>query len=105
MHEELDTFEVLKALIPFKELNWEALDELAPQVEIREYPEGTYVFRRGSASLGLLFIVLDGLAEVTLNNDRGVETVVGYRRRSDMFGETVVLTGGNYSGNVRVKEA
>ncbi len=104
MNEEVDTFEVLKALTPFKELNWEALEELAPQVEIRKYPVGTYIFRRGGASLGLLFIVLDGLAEVTLNNDKGVETVVGYRRRNDIFGETVVLTGGCYSGNVRVKE-
>lgn len=96
--------EALKVIAPFKELSTDALAELAPQVEIRNYPIGTYVFRRGDAGLGKLFVVVDGLAEVTVPDDKGVETVVGYRRRNDIFGETVVLTGGTYSGNVRVSE-
>lgn len=94
----------METIAPFKELDSTVLEELAPQVEIRRYPVGTYVFRRGDASLGQLFVVTEGLAEVTVPDDKGVETVVGYRRRNDIFGETVVLTGGTYSGNVRVSE-
>lgn len=104
MNKEKSTVEVLKTITPFKELSLDVLEELAPQVEIRRYPVGEYIFRRGDAGLGQLFVVTDGLAEVTIPNDKGVETVVGYRRRNDIFGETVVLTGGTYSGTVRVTE-
>lgn len=104
MSKEQNTVEVLKAIAPFRELSSDVLEELAPQVEIRRYPVGKYIFRRGDTSLGQLFVVIEGLAEVTVPNDKGVETVVGYRRRNDIFGETVVLTGGTYSGTVRVIE-
>ncbi|MFZ5900575.1 MAG: DUF294 nucleotidyltransferase-like domain-containing protein [Bacillota bacterium] len=99
-----DLVEELKALTPFKALDEENIAKLASSIELRRFQPGTYVFRQGDPALGHVFIVMSGLAEVTLTNDRGIETVVGFRRRGDLFGETVIWSAKHYSGSVRAKD-
>ncbi|MDI6710176.1 MAG: DUF294 nucleotidyltransferase-like domain-containing protein [Bacillota bacterium] len=96
--------EVLRRLAPFQTLDQAFLDEVSGEMYFKTYAEGEYVFRQGSPSLGVLFIVVEGLAEVSVTNERGAENVVGYRRLNDFFGETVILSGGTYSGSVLAKE-
>lgn len=89
---------------PFSSLRKEELEGLRPRVKQQAYPKGTYVFREGMPSKNCLFIVAGGLAEIVVTGEGGVETVVGYRRRGEIFGETVVLTGKNYPASVRAAE-
>ena len=95
---------VLMQTDPFELLDEEVLRTLAGKMAVREYDTGTYVFRQGDASLDRLMVIASGLVEITVNNDRGVETVIGFRRPCDFFGETVVLSGERYPGAARVKE-
>lgn len=96
--------EVLQQLAPFQTLDQEILDAVSADMYFKNYPEGDYIFRQGTPSLGILFVVVEGLAEVTVAGEKGAENVVGYRRPNDFFGETVILTGGTYSGSVIAKE-
>lgn len=89
---------------PFEMLESEVLEELAEKIEVREYPPNTYVFKQGEPSLDCMFVIVSGLMEITVTNDRGVETVVGLRRYFDFFGETTVLSQQRYSASARVKD-
>lgn len=85
-------------------LGEEVLAGLAPHLEVRVYPRGAYAFRQGQKGLGVLFLVASGTAEVTVTDEHHRETVVGYRRRGDFFGETALFTGRTYGGSVRAAE-
>lgn len=85
-------------------LETEVLKELADKTEIKEYQPNAYIFRQDDPGLGCLFVVVSGLAEILVTNDRGVETVVGLRHPYDFFGETTVLSMQRYPGSVRAKE-
>lgn len=95
---------ILQKMPPFKTLDEEVIVQLAPQLELQEFPQGTYVFKQGTPSLKKLFLVVEGLAEVTVGGEQSVATVVGYRRPGEFFGETVVLTDETYPGSVMAKE-
>jgi len=95
---------ILKAMPPFNTLEEGIIARLVPQLALEEFPQGTYVFRQGTPSLQKLFLVVKGLAEVTVAGEQGVATVVGYRRPGEFFGETVVLTDATYPGSVMAKE-
>ncbi|MDM8524064.1 DUF294 nucleotidyltransferase-like domain-containing protein [Desulfococcaceae bacterium HSG8] len=102
-----DKKEILNILMktdPFEMLETEVLESLSDKIEVREYSPNTYVFKQGDASLDTLFIIASGLMEVTVTNDRGVETVVALRRQYDFFSETTVLSRQRYSASARVKE-
>lgn len=95
--------EILQAVPPFNLLPPDVLDHLEPKIKVRTYPQGTYVFKQGEASLNTLFLVVRGVAEGVITSDKGDETVVGLRGVEDFFGETA-LAGGQYSGSIRAKE-
>ncbi len=99
--------EILNVLLrtdPFEMLEQGILEELCSRIETREYKPGSYVFKQGNQSLDCLFIIAAGLVEITVSNDRGVETVVALRRAYDFFSETVVLSQQRYPGSARAKE-
>ncbi len=100
----LDLAAFLAATPPFNALEEDLRRELMARGRVQSYPAGSYVFRRGDPSLGVLFLVVRGSAAVTLPEEGGREVVVGYRHPGDFFGETVVLTGGPYPGSVRARE-
>lgn len=97
--------EVLAGTDPFELLDPATLKELAEQVSIQEYTPNTYVFKQDEPSLDCLFVIVAGMVEITVTNDRGLEMVVGIRRARDFFGETVVLSQQRYPAGARVKEA
>lgn len=99
-----DVVRVLRSIAPFSSLSEPVLAEIAAQVHLQRFSRGAYVFKQGTGSLKTLFMVVEGLAEVTVTDNRGQESVVGYRHQPDFFGETVVLTDEEYPGSVRAKE-
>jgi CBS domain-containing protein len=96
---------VLARTDPFELLADDVLADLGRRMEVRAYPAGAHVFQQGEVSRGTLFIVLEGLIEITLAGPQGEETVVGLRRRHDFFGETVALSQERYPGGARVRKA
>lgn len=99
-----DMVKVLKSVTPFNSLTLDVLNELVPRLKVQTYPPGTYVFRQGDPSHQCLFIISQGSAEVVISNEKGIESVVGFRQRFDFFGETVVLTDRTYPASVRAKD-
>ncbi len=96
---------ILERAAPFDILAPEQRDTLAAAASVETWPAHQYVFRQGQPSLGRLFVVAEGLVEITVEGDRGVEAVVGLRRPLDFFGETVVLSDQRYPASARVKQA
>ncbi|MGB9846129.1 MAG: DUF294 nucleotidyltransferase-like domain-containing protein [Desulfotomaculales bacterium] len=99
-----DVVGILKASPLFGSLEEGVLAGLAGSVQVKTYPQGTYVFRQGQKSLQVLFLVAAGVGEVTITDERGLETVVSFRRRYDFFGETALLPDKSYGGSVRAAE-
>lgn len=95
--------EVLDSVPPFKFLPPDILDSLEPNLHMQTYPSGTYVFRQSDRGLNKLFLIVRGSAEVVVNNDKGDETVIGYRGVEEFFGETG-LTGEQYPASVKARE-
>lgn len=101
----IDVMAILKSVEPFRSLPPKFLEDLVPKVKVKTYPPGYYVFRRGDPSLQVMFIIVEGSAEVLVPNNKGVETVVSHRFKYDFFGETVLFEPQKtYSGSVRAKE-
>ncbi|MHB1651156.1 MAG: DUF294 nucleotidyltransferase-like domain-containing protein [Desulfitobacteriaceae bacterium] len=95
---------ILKDFQPFNNLPEEILEELQPKLLKKTYPKDSFVFTQGQRTLGYLFIVVSGLAEIVLRNEKGLENVVGLRHPKEFFGETVLLTGKRYPASVRALE-
>lgn len=99
-----EVIQALQAIAPFNSLSPAVLSKLAQKLQQKTYPRDSYVFKQGQKSQNVLYLIVEGLAEVIVTNDKGIETVISYRRQYDFFGETVVLTQKPYPGSVRAKE-
>lgn len=94
----------LKKIMPFSTLTEQEMEEVVAKLKFAIYTPNTYVFRQGDPSQNVLFIIEEGLAEVTVSGDHVTETTVSYRKAGDFFGETSLIVGQEYSGSVRVVE-
>ncbi len=102
--EDHEILTVLKRTDPFEILEADVLKQLSKKTGVKSYSPNSYVFRQGDQSLDRLFIIASGLVEITVTNDRGLESVVGLRREYDFLGETVILSQQRYPGSARAKE-
>jgi CBS domain-containing protein len=102
--EDHEILTVLKRTDPFEILEADVLKQLSKKTGVKAYAPNSYVFRQGDQSLDRLFIIASGLVEITVTNDRGLESVVGLRREYDFLGETVILSQQRYPGSARAKE-
>lgn len=87
----------------FDTLPLKAQERLAYTARFVTFPKGSYVFRQNEEAGEFVFVVESGLAEIILTNDRGEETVVGFRRPTQLFGETA-FAGRRYSASLRAVE-
>ncbi len=99
-----ELFHLLIKTNPFEILDPDILDTLSAKMTVKAFEPNTYVFKQEDPSRDALFIIASGLVELTLIDDRGIETVVGLKRAYDFFGETVVLSRERYPASARVKE-
>ncbi len=94
----------LSDIQPFNNLSESLVQELEGRIVKKAYPKGSFVFQQGGPSQNYLFIVAEGLAEIILNNEKGLDNAVGLRHPGEFFGETVLLTGKSYPASVRAAE-
>lgn len=92
--------EILKQVIPFNILSEEQLSLLAEQATFKTFSKGTYIFRQGEPSKGILYIIVSGRTKVVVTNEEGHETVAGYRNPYDFFGVTALLIDEEYPVSV-----
>ncbi|MBW2356125.1 MAG: cyclic nucleotide-binding domain-containing protein, partial [Deltaproteobacteria bacterium] len=71
---------VLARAEPFDILEPAQRDSLVAAARVETWPLHQYVFRQGQPSLGRLFVVAEGLVEITVAAESGAESVVGVRR-------------------------
>ena len=103
----MNSTELLQVLIktnPFEILDSDILETLSAKMTVKAFEPNTYVFKQEDPSRDALFIIASGLVELTVTDDRGMETVVGLKRAYDFFGETVVLSRERYPASARVKK-
>lgn len=95
---------ILKKVTPFNLLDQSVLDKILSKAEVREFPKGSYVFRQGDPSLQSLFVVISGIAKVSVLNEQDKEVPVGKRETLGFFGETVFLSEEPYPASVQADE-
>jgi CBS domain-containing protein len=96
---------ILRKTPPFDRLDPEDVLPVCDRMRVHRFDPGEYIFRQGEPSRDCLFIIVRGLVEILVEDERHVESVVGIRRPHDFFGETVVLSGQRYPGSARAREA
>jgi len=103
-HQQLSNNQIrnfLQTVHPFSLLPLKALEQLVPLIIQKVFPADSFAFRQDEESKQVLFIIITGLAEIRVRNEQGHETVPGYRREGDFFGETVVLSDKTYPASVK----
>jgi CBS domain-containing protein len=95
---------VLERAEPFDILDPDQREARGAAARVETWPRHQYVFRQGQPSLGRLFVVAEGLVEITVAGEDGAESLVGVRRPFDFFGETVVLSDQSYPASARVRQ-
>ncbi len=99
----MECISFLQNVMPFSSLPKVTLIQICSKMELKKFPQHSFVFKKGEASHNTLFIVFKGLAEVvvsTENQDIGVS----YRKPGDFFGETVFLSSNTYPASVKAIE-
>ncbi|MEW5785993.1 MAG: DUF294 nucleotidyltransferase-like domain-containing protein [Bacillota bacterium] len=97
--EPAQIYSILKATKPFHLLDDLLLHKIAGATTVKQYLQGSYVFKQGERSQKALFIVVEGQAKiVAAPNDE--EPAAGYRNPGDFFGETVFLSDDTYPASV-----
>lgn len=91
----------LRACEPFNELPQNVFDSILAASSIKKFPAHFHIFNQNDPFLGHLFVIRDGLVEITLLTPSGEEIVVDYREEGMIFGCTPIFTNENYTGGAR----
>jgi CRP-like cAMP-binding protein len=95
-----DKIEILEKLPLFEECTQQELGQLATITVDAERPAGTLLTRQGRAG-GLMFIIVDGQADVIAGAPGNGEKVIGQLGAGDVVGELSLIDGQARSASVR----
>lgn len=95
----------LKRISPFSSLPEQMLELLAARVDHHVFPANSFIFHDGESSKDQLFIIISGLAEISVKNSKGESLVLDYRSVDSFFGETVILSKKSYVATVKAVTA
>ncbi len=96
-------FELLRDVVLFRDLDEEALDELARNSQIRQLQRGDVLFTEDDEPDELFVVIAGRLAMVNRSID-GRESVVALMERGDLFGEMPLFDGQPRSTDGRALE-
>lgn len=86
---------------PFNELPDALLQDLLKSAVLKNFAPNTYIIHQNDPPTGYLYVIKEGLIEITVMGPGGVEMVVDYRKEGQFFGGTPIFTGEAYTGGVR----
>jgi CBS domain-containing protein len=91
----------LKETAPFDILPEEVLETLREAAQERSFPADSYIFKQNDPFTGFLYVIQEGMVEITAAVPGGQEMVVNYRKEGNFFGGTPVFSEENYTGGAR----
>lgn len=86
---------------PFNLLPEPLFEELRTAARLERYPAGTCIFRQNDPPTGYLYVIKEGLVEITVLSPDGFDMAVDVRREGHFFGGTPIFTGEPYTGGAR----
>lgn len=94
----------LKKFRPFNLLDDRQLYKIVPLLSEETYPAGSYIGKQGETSKHVLFLIIEGKAEIMVTDKNGHETITGYRGPLEFMGEAVFLSGEEYPASAKAVE-
>lgn len=86
---------------PFCHLPEQLFQAIRAEAKTCVYPANTFIFQQNDAPTGYLYIIKEGLVEITVLTPGGVDMVVDYRNEGTFFGGTPIFTGEAYTAGAR----
>ena len=86
---------------PFTQLPQESFAAILAASSIKKFPAHYHIFNQNDPFLGTLFVIKEGLVEITLLTPGGEEIVIDYRDEGMVFGCTPLFTDEKYTGGAR----
>ncbi len=86
---------------PFNHLPENLFLELRSSAIKHAYPANTHIFSQQDPATGYLYVISNGMVEITAAVPGGEEMVVDYRKEGNFFGGTPIFTGETYTGGAR----
>ena len=94
----------LKDTEPFNQLPDDLFQEILAGAVLRTYPANTFLFKEQDPPTGFLYVIKEGLVEITVMTPGGIDMVVDYRKEGMFFGGTPIFTGAPYTGGARTAQ-
>jgi len=91
----------LRETEPFNHLPESLFQELRESAVKQKFPANVHIFNQNDPPTGYLYVIFDGMVEITANAPGGEEMVVNYRKAGNFFGGTPIFTGEPYTGGAR----
>jgi len=91
----------LKDTEPFSHLPDGIFQEIRDAAILKEFKSGTHIFRQNDPPTGFLYVIKEGLVEITVMTPGGIDMVVDYRSEGSFFGGTPIFTDEPYTGGAR----
>lgn len=91
----------LKDTEPFNHLPEAIFQEIGTGSTLKKFPANTLIFKQNDQPTGYLYVIKEGLVEITHQTPDGREVVVDYRKEGAFFGGTPIFTGEPYTGGAR----
>jgi CBS domain-containing protein len=91
----------LKDSEPFNRLPEKVFQEIRDGAILQKYPPNTYIFKEKDSPTGYLYVIKEGLVEITVMTPGGVDMVVDYRKEGNFLGGTPIFTAEPYTGGAR----
>ena len=91
----------LRETEPFCHLPEPIFESFRAGLQSRSYPANTFIFQQNDPPTGFLYIIQEGLVEITVLTPGGVDMVVDYRSEGTFFGGTPIFTGEPYTAGAR----
>ncbi len=90
---------------PFKHLPEEVFQEIRESATLKKFPANVHIFKQNAPPTGYLYVIKEGMIEITVMTPGGLEMVVDYRKEGSFFGGTPIFTGEPYTGGARTVRA
>lgn len=91
----------LRETEPFSHLPEHLFEELRSSAVKKTFQANIHIFNQNEQPTGFLYVIFDGIVEITASAPGGEEMVVDYRKEGHFFGGTPIFTGEPYTGGAR----
>ena len=91
----------LRETEPFNHLPENLFNELRESAIKKTFVANSHIFQQNDQPTGYLYVVANGMVEITATAPGGEEMVVDYRKEGHFLGGTPIFTGEPYTGGAR----